>query len=152
MSDFQVTKDWILAGKAIFTIFWTKDGEEHHYTYKIQKSEKNGKFDETYFVYLLTGPDNGSDYTYVGLLVNNPAQVITTRKSAYNHDSLPVRALNRAMLRVWDNQPFPENTGIKGEGRCGVCGKRLTRPEGLADDGYRLGYGPVCWKAIQQGK
>lgn len=144
MHDFPITKDWILAGHAIFTVFWPGQ----HYTYKIIKKEANGRFPDTYFVNLLTGPDNSSDYTYLGLLVDTPPRVKLTRASKHNEDSLPVKALNRALTRVWAGQDFPPETGIKGMGRCGRCGHELTHPDGVSDEGYRLGYGPVCWEKM----
>lgn len=142
----MLNQNFILAGEAVFTIEIPADrqkdfGGKTHYTYQVQKVEANGQWAEAYFAKLLTGPDNTSDFSYLGKLDTFTGQVRETAKSFLAADSVPFRLLNRVLARVWanDNAAF-EQFGFRlhHEGACGRCGKRLTRPgpieRGIGDD------------------
>lgn len=135
----SISKDFVLAGCATFTVE-TPDG---HVTYKVTHKEANGKFRESWFAALLTGPDNEHSYTYLGVLNSHDGSVRLTAKSAYAANSYPVRLLNRILARVWlgDHNAY-EIHGYKThhEGKCGRCGRKLTVPESI-----ERGIGPECW-------
>lgn len=118
-------------GNATFTV---SNGIEH-YTYKIRKPNENTPF----FVGLLTGPDNESSYTYMGLYLPDKNQVILTRKSRYTEDTKPFRVVNWALKIVEFQKELPEGYNIQHEGRCGRCGRTLTEPESI-----EAGFGPEC--------
>lgn len=171
MADtFDITKQWVLAGHAIFTVH----NGDTHYTYKVDAKELPAKGQwpakTMYFVSLLTGPDNQDDFTYLGCLDPESGELFATGKSRWKaalaeyrrlrgqrkyaeakayaeaHIPLPVRVLRWALPQVvWPGAEVPEGYGIHGEGRCGRCGRPLTRPEGVDPAGYRFGYGPTCW-------
>jgi len=146
--DFPVTKDWVVAGKAIFTIY---NGKGDHYTYQVKcKRDEDSVRPPVWFVSLLTGPDNYDDYTYLGCLNAQSGAIRLTRASRLRADSTPVKVVDWALRLVWAGKDFPPGYGIKGAGRCGRCGRRLTKPEGISDDGYRKGYGPICWEVINR--
>ena len=148
-NDFPVTVDWIIAGKAIFTIY---NGDGEHYTYKVSRKDNDASGrPPVWFVSLLTGSDNHDDYTYLGMLSSVTGKFHTTRASRMSATSTPVKVISWALQYVWGGWNMPHGYGIKGEGRCGRCGRRLTHPDGVADDGYRLGYGPHCWAKICGG-
>lgn len=84
----MITKDFLLAGRAIFTVH-NSSGER--YTYKITKKESSAQFPEAHFASLLTGPSNESDYTYMGQLQYNLMRVVPTKKSQYTIESKPMR-------------------------------------------------------------
>ena len=102
---------FVVAGKATFTISPTPAAIAHfmgigkdckpHYTYKVHRKdgEWHGKATITWFVSLLTGPDNWTNYTYMGLLDHadddKPMSLRLTVKSKYNKDSAPVMILRR---------------------------------------------------------
>lgn len=139
-------KQFILAGKAIFTIVPSERFSETypclpHYTYKVSKC-KDKPF---YFISLLTGPDNLTDYTYLGLLFNNnnKLEIKLTKKSRYENTSVPVLLLKAIFQRLNKNIELPLGT-IRHEGRCGRCGRVLTVPESID-----RGIGPECWKATE---
>lgn len=119
-------------GDAIFTVSNTK-GE--HYTYRISKHDPKKPF----YIYLLTGPDNMSDYTYMG--VYNPLYrtAVITKASTYNLESLPVRVLQWAIHMVASKTAFPTGYSCCHEGRCCRCGHRLTTTESI-----ERGIGPEC--------
>jgi hypothetical protein len=135
-----LTRSWITAGKAVFTI---SNPTGDHYTYRVLREEANGHYPEKYFVGLLTGPFNERDYTYLGILRPGSGEVVLTAKSHYTADTVPVRVLRWALARVWKRQPLPEGYRLHHEGRCGRCGRALTVPESIDS-----GYGPECIKMV----
>lgn len=168
-NDFTIDRRFVLGGKAIFTVH---NPNRQHYTFLVEAVNFDEDSDEApsrFFAKLLTGPDNTRDYTYLGQLDTETGETFATRKSTWKDAlsdwrrarargdlngsreaeqriPLPVRVLRWALMKVvWPNKPVPEGYGINGEGRCGRCGRTLTRPEGISPDGHRFGFGPVCW-------
>ena len=133
--------DFFTAGKAIFTVFNNK-GER--YTYKIDKKPDSRNPDHfVFFVRLLTGPDNNTSYTYLGLFKPNYLEIKLGGKSTYTYESKPVKVLIWALHVIHFNEAIPEGYGIIHEGKCCACGKRLTTPKSIA-----LGIGPECEKRM----
>jgi hypothetical protein len=130
---------FFIGGKAIFTV---SNNKNEHYTYRIRKH----KTDEVYFVSLLTGPDNTSNYTYLGMYNPNRKgiMVLVTPKSKFKQDSTPVRVVNWAMTMVHCGcKELPEGYSIQHEGMCCRCGRTLTTPESIEN-----GIGPECSKMM----
>jgi hypothetical protein len=146
----MLNKDFLLAGSAIFTLelsqqFSEKWGLPLHYTYKISKKEATERFPETFFIALLTGPDNLTNYTYMGIVKMN-GDVKLTAKSQYKKDSWPYRLIVRALTCIFnDKQQDVLDAGfdLHHEGRCGRCSRVLTVPESILS-----GFGPECIKMI----
>ena len=133
-----MNKNFFTAGRAVFTI-QLPNGE--HYTYRIKKSKATDKYAATFFIGLLTGPDNTSDYTYLGIM-GEDGSVKLTGKSKYSDNSFPVRLLRRTLAVVFtDQQHLMTEKGyvLHHEGRCGRCGRALTVPRSV-----ELGIGPEC--------
>ena len=130
----MLTKQFFTAGKAVFTV---ANPEGKHYTYKIRKSKDGEKF----FVSLLTGPQNTSDYTYMGVLENGSIRL--TMASTYKEDSLPVKVVRWALSLVWRDMPFPNGYSLHHEGKCCRCGRPLTVPESIES-----GIGRKCQKML----
>jgi hypothetical protein len=142
----MVDKKFILAGKAIFTIHNDKGD---HYTYRVQaKKDRNDKTKKIYFVGLLTGPNNTRDYTYIGMLNADTFKAFPTAKSKFAKDSMAFKVLNWGLLVINQNahQNLPPNYGIKHEGRCCRCARKLTTPESIDS-----GIGPECIKIMNKG-
>ncbi len=136
----MISKDFVLAGDATFTI--ALPNEAGHYTFRVQRVEASDRYPESYFVKLLTGPDNTSDYTYLGKLCPHSGSVRTTGRSKYTNDSFPVRLLNRVLVHVYaGTHEAYEAHGYKThhEGRCGRCNRLLTVPASIES-----GIGPEC--------
>lgn len=141
ISDPKAALTFILAGKSYATFVSTKSG--NRYTYKIELAEKRNPTDmNTWFVSLLMGPDNWSNYKYIGMIKNNQFRWTSKAKVAQDapsvlgfgfvFDSLQANAINN--FEVWH------------EGKCGRCGKKLTVPESIAS-----GFGPDCIMKVMQG-
>ena len=122
--------DFIMAGKATFTI---ANPNNDRYTFKVEYSDA---LDRT-FVYLMTGPSNEIDYTYMGMIVNY--SFIITRKSKFSHDSMPVKVFEYALLIAQGKKPLPTGYFFEHNGKCGRCGRKLTTPESI-----KSGLGPIC--------
>ncbi len=152
----MLTKDFITAGHAIFTVelppaFAEANKLPPHYTYRVSFKRGDGvKWKDAYFIALLTGPNNEHDYSYLGLLIPETGEVRLTAKSPYKWDSRPVEVLWKTLRRVWaGEQEIIEQHGFKlhHEGMCGKCGAKLTTPASVES-----GLGPVCGKRLQARK
>lgn len=137
-------KEFVNGGNATFTVeiphtFQEEKGTPDHYTYRIVR--KDGPR-PVWFAGLLAGPDNNSDYQYMGMYYPYRTSISLTGKSRYNEDSMPVRMLNRILARIQDNsveQMEASGFRLHHEGKCCVCGRKLTTPESI-----ETGIGPVC--------
>lgn len=142
-----INRDFLLAGKATFTI---ETPDQGHRTFKVTHKAAEGRWKETWFVKMLTGSDNTSDYSYVGKLDDFTGQVVLTAKSKMDKDSYAVKLLNRVLARIWadDHEAF-ESKGYKvhHEGQCCRCGRALTVPASIES-----GIGPECAKRMGGGR
>lgn len=135
----NVTKRFVLAGNAVFTATSVTGA---HYTFKVKRVDpREGSYYKTaaYFVSLLTGSSNMSDFTYMGQLAPNTGEVRLTKKSNYTKDSTPFKVVNYVFGLLWREMPLPAGYDLQHEGKCGRCGRRLTHPESITS-----GIGPEC--------
>jgi hypothetical protein len=124
-------KQFALAGNATITLESLRTGA--HFTYRIRepKDISNG----LYFVSLLNGPDNESDYMYLGIIRNGAFAL--TRNSKAGKGAPSVVAFNY-FWRLADGA-FPDQLVVHHEMRCGRCNRTLTVPESIT-----RGIGPEC--------
>lgn len=139
------TKTLLTAGKATFTLEGPlKTGGEVRYTYRIDRVE-GGKYGTTYYVKVLTGPDNESDYTYLG--VYDPAGgVRLTKASRFAADTRPVAVFRRFAAVVGANEEAKFASAgwtVHWSNRCQRCGRPLTVPASVDS---RIG--PDCAEAM----
>jgi hypothetical protein len=132
LSDAKEALAFVLGGNSTFTAVSEKT--EARYTFKVRIADSK----DTYFVSLLTGSDNTSDFSYMGIIPTNSMEFRLTRKSAYNDDSTPVKAF-RYVTNALKALEMPKSVAIWHEGKCGRCGRKLTVPESVAS-----GFGPEC--------
>jgi hypothetical protein len=133
--DAKTARRFVTAGHAIFTV---ANATGDHYTYRVTRREFA---DERvlYFVGLLTGPNNDSDYTYLGVLDPLTLDVRLTRASHYTDASTPVRVIRWALHLIGTCRELPTGYRLHHEGHCGRCGRTLTTPESTD-----TGFGPDC--------
>lgn len=133
-------KTFLLAGKATVTL--QSDVTGVHYTFKVRQAtdRQTGELKQTWFVSLLSGPDNVSDYTYMGVIDDRGFRL--TGKSKFAADSKPVRGF-AFFLRHIEAGHLPPQMTIRHEGSCGRCGRPLTVPESID-----RGIGPDCWEMM----
>jgi hypothetical protein len=120
-------------GKAIFTV---SNPAGEHYTFKIRHPEN-----KPFFISLLKGPDNMSDYTYLGIYNPQNFQVYLTAKSKFKDESTPVKVIRWAIKKIANKEVIPTGYNIQHENKCCRCGRRLTTPESIDN-----GIGPECAK------
>lgn len=135
MNDIKNPK-FFTAGRAVFTV---DNGKGTHYTYRIGHSRE----DQPLFVGLLTGPNNESDYTYMGILDPENMTVRLTAKSRYTAETQPFKVVNWALRQVSQNKELPSGYSVKHEGKCCRCGRTLTDPISID-----RGVGPECWEKM----
>ena len=150
----NLTRDFFLAGQALFTVspsaeFVAKHGRSH-YTYLIDRVDHAAVDDyparSSYYVRMLAGPDNTSDYLYLGMLLPSAGRIFTTRASRLPKDSLAFEIVQRVLMRVWAGQGeaiAASGWKVQHCGRCGRCGRTLTRPESIES-----GIGPECSRKL----
>lgn len=143
--------EYILAGKATFTLLSVNTGKRFTYQcnqvtdYIDNKPVKQDKF----FLSLLNGPDNTSDYMYAGMVEklngNNFYTLRFTAKSKVTSDAISMKAfilvldiLQSGFQRIENNR---SQLKIYHDGNCAKCGRKLTDPISVA-----VGRGPVCAK------
>lgn len=139
----SISSSFVMAGQATFTI----QTPTQHRTYRVDWVGASERYpNPAYFVKLLTGPDNQSDWTYIGKLDDFTGQLVMTTNSKLAANSFPVTLFNRVMARVWsnDHQAY-EQHGFKTHhmGQCGRCGRDLTNPTSIES-----GIGPECAKHL----
>lgn len=124
-------RNYVLAGNATVTIRSSKTGTR--FTYKIQKADDANRW----FVKLLQGPDNTSDFGYIGMITDT-GKFTRTRATKMSSEATSFKAWLWTWNRVNAGQDF-EALGIWHEGTCGKCNRRLTTPESI-----EAGIGPIC--------
>lgn len=120
-------RDYCLAGNAIVTIRSISTGTR--FTYKVQAKAEGAPL----FVKVLTGPENSSDYQYLGAIFSGNSFRVT--KKSHISDKAPSA---RAFSWFFDHIEDPR-VEVWHEGICGRCGRRLTVPESIES-----GLGPTC--------
>ena len=125
---------FVFAGNATFTLTSSRTGTS--FTYRVREGKPMGSRAPKLFASVLTGPDNTSDYTYMGIVerAGERAQLVPTRASAVAQDAPSFRALDWFLKNV--DSPLVE---FRHEGRCGRCGRALTVPSSIDS-----GLGPEC--------
>jgi len=128
----MLDKEFIYAGKATFT-FANPDGVR--YTYKVSYSKKIDR----YFAYLLTGPNNRTDYTYMGMVVGKTPSFVLTRKSKLTEESFSIKVFHYALAIINGYKKLEDGYFLEHDGTCGRCSRKLTTPESI-----KSGLGPIC--------
>ena len=119
---------FIFAGNATFTLVSVKT--QVRYTYKLQKSDDGRVF----FVRVLTGPENTTDFRYAGFFPADKRTSIVRGAKGMDPSAPSLKALAWYLAHV--GSPHVE---VWHQGTCGRCGRALTVPESIAS-----GIGPVC--------
>ena len=122
-----------MSGNCTFTVRSLKT--QKRYTFKVSKPKQ--AHDDIRFVALLAGPDNESDYVYVGMITPS-LEFRLTRASQMTLSSEPVIAFSYVWNFLSNEQPAP-GVEIFYASRCARCGRKLTVPESVEAQ-----YGPEC--------
>ena len=138
LSSTVIAKKYLLAGNAYTTLVSKKTGAR--FTFRVQQGKAKTENDKPpHFVALLNGPENGSDYAFLGTIFEGG----TYRHGARSRVS-PESPSAKAFAWVWSrvmsgNEAVLADVEIWHSGRCAKCGRLLTTP-----DSVERGIGPVC--------
>jgi hypothetical protein len=137
----MINSTFILGGKAIFTV---NNDKGDHLTFRVNaKKDRQDDSKTIYFVSLLTGPDNLSNYTYMGMLDKEELKLHLTKGSKFSYQTLSVNVFAWAMKVLKGESKLPEGYDIQHAGRCCRCAKMLTDPTSI-----EIGIGPDCLKKM----
>lgn len=123
---------YILGGKAIFTVHNPNTG--NRFTYKVTASQDRS----VHFVKVLTGPDNDSNYEYIGFIKNNQ-YIHGFRKSRIGSDAKSVIGIRWVLSNINSLGPVE----VLASGKCCRCGRTLTVPSSVS-----AFIGPECAKKM----
>lgn len=139
LTTWQAVWEYVLAGNARFTLVSKKTGER--FTYRVRRAPDKAQDLHScavvYFVSLLNGPDNGSDFAYMGVLDEKGFHV--TAKSRVGPAAASHKAFQFLLARIAKGGAMCTTMEVWTSGRCGRCGRDLTVPESVA-----RGLGPEC--------
>jgi hypothetical protein len=130
LSEAAEISRFITAGKATFTIVSKVTG--NRFTYQVKQSDNP----TLYFVALLNGPDNTSNFAYLGTLGNGYWK--HGAKSKISEDAPSAKGFKWFWANLKQGQ-LPATVEFWHEGRCCKCGRKLTVPSSIES-----GIGPEC--------
>jgi len=152
------TLKYILGGAdrgATITVFSIKLGEK--YVYQIKQCFEYAKEDKfknhpikinRYFVYLLTGPNNEEDFTYIGTIDTNESKtnILSLRTTTKSHitEKAPAFTLFKYLLNELQCEPkyivnLMNRVKVYHDGHCSICGRKLT--DIISSN---ISMGPIC--------
>jgi hypothetical protein len=136
-TDVQIILQYIFGGKSTFTLQSVASGER--FTYKISESAKRAGDNRppVFFVSVLTGPDNSSDYAFVGTIFERKTFKFSP-KAGFRIDSPSVKAFSWAFSNFVGNV-VPNQLEFWPTTNCARCGRPLTVPTSVHN-----GFGPDC--------
>lgn len=125
---------YITSGRAVLTLVSLKTGTR--FTYRVRAGGRG----HTFFVDLLTGPNNETDFAWQGILFQDGNYRQMTSTGCLPKQAPSIRAL-RWFLSLAATEADRMHPGIEvwHEGTCGRCGRRLTDPMSI-----ETGLGPIC--------
>ena len=137
----MVSKEFILAGRAIFSItipdgFAKKNKIATSFIYRVAKKPDAS----IYFVSIMDAANN--DYQYIGMLSADTGEVNLTRSSHINTESLVYKLINRILQNIWggtSDKIIESGFQVEHLGKCGRCGCKLLTKESMV-----RGIGPEC--------
>jgi Family of unknown function (DUF6011) len=130
--------NFILGEKATFTVVSKATGVR--FTYKVNVSDQGR---DLFFVSVLTGPDNTSNFTYLGTLRHEYAPGTSwTWKHGIKSPISADAPSAKGFAWLWANLKqgkLPATAEFWHEGRCCRCNRKLTVPSSIES-----GIGPEC--------
>jgi len=134
-----ITPDlFVLGGNSTFTIKSVKTG--NRFTFRAKADKENPS---RVYVSVLTGPDNESNYSYLGTIFRHNEEHAVYRHGKKSRVSPESRSAI-AFDWFWRNSKnLPDGVQFLKSGKCCRCGRTLTTPESI-----EAGYGPECSRIL----
>jgi hypothetical protein len=127
-----------LAGNARLTLVSQKTGTRFTFRIKAKNVRKDEAATPPWFVSLLSGRENDTDYTFLGTIFDDRTTYRHGRKSTVSPEAPSAKGFAWAWSFIARGE-LPPGCEVWHEGRCGRCGRALTVPESIA-----MGLGPEC--------
>lgn len=127
--------DFVKAGNSTFTVVSRATGVR--FTLRVRQP----KPDAPHFVSVLTGPDNGAAYTFVGSLFSD-GSYRHGRRSRISESAPSAKACAWLFRNLADPLALTK-VEVWHEGKCCRCGRALTVPHSIES-----GIGPECAKHV----
>jgi hypothetical protein len=141
-TDAISARQYLQAGKATITLLSKKTGNRFTYRVTTPCDRETGEpvTDGTLMVGVLSGPNNDSDYQWLGRISRGIFWVgrKNPKPGEISRDAPSAKAFDWAW-RMFLRGQMPEQLEVWHEGSCGRCGRKLTVPESVA-----RGFGPEC--------
>jgi hypothetical protein len=125
---------FVFGGNATFTVINTKT--KNRFTFKVKQPKNN---DSIFFVSVLNGSDNNSNYSFIGTYFTKGNTYRHGKKSSIGRDAQSAKVITWFFSRFINNEEKYPFVQVYHEGKCGSCGRKLTTPESI-----KKGLGPVC--------
>lgn len=130
--------NFLTAGNATFTLVSRKSGAR--FTYKARTPRGDKDKGRIIFVSLLNGPDNTSDYQYIGqIFPQKSVEYVHGKKARARREAPSVQLITWFTRQLAGNGAKLDQVEFWHEGTCGRCGRKLTVPESID-----TGLGPEC--------
>ena len=112
-------------------------GEPIRGSFRVSQKENDNGTMSPFFVSILTGPDNWSNYRYLGT-ISVSGNYAHGRKSKISNKAPSARCITWLMDNI-RNEDQMARIEFWHCGKCGMCGRKLTVPESIES-----GIGPIC--------
>lgn len=144
LADINKVADFMYAGNAVFTVRSQETGTR--FTFKVAKAKPNPNYAprDAWFVKVLTGPDNTSSYSYMGMITAADDLLKTksfrfTGASRISKSATSAKAFLYCLDHLENRKQYPPKVDIWHAGHCGRCNRLLT-----VGDSIERGFGSVC--------
>ena len=135
ITDAAQAREFMFGGRARFTLVSKTTGKRFTYRTSMKKTERGPIF----FASVLSGPDNDSDYQYIGY--SNGGGFASGKKGDASAPSFKALSWAEGWMRM--NDVIHPDMEFWHEGRCAKCARPLTDPASIA-----RGLGPECASKI----
>jgi len=138
LTDGTHARKFLLGGNARVTLVSVKTGTRFTFRVRAKDVKKGEAPTPPWFVSLLTGRENNTDYTFLGTIFEDSTTYRHGRKSRVSPDAASAKGFAWAWSYLAKGQ-LPPGCEVWHEGTCGRCGRGLTVPSSIA-----VGLGPEC--------
>lgn len=138
LTNVETIRNFVYGGNATFTLVSRKTG--NRYTYKCVKSDKTANL---FFASVMFGPDNTSDFAYMGAFGQTPLH--ETKRTKIRATDIRFKAFAWFLNHL--QQGDVSDIEFWHEGKCACCGRKLTVPESI-----EIGIGPECFRNLKRVK
>jgi hypothetical protein len=142
IASLQHIRNFLFGGEAIFTLVSKKTGERK--TFRVERAadaDKPSDAFQRWFVSLLVGPENTTDYRYLGLVFQTHTKGLAFKVKNQGGFVEACQSISWLLRKLESNDQasFDAQAEFWHAGYCSRCGRLLTDPESIA-----CGLGPVC--------